>query len=353
MSDSTRPACPECAGEFPLPPVARRDFFRTVGLGAAAVGVTPLLPAVARAADTATTARAAPAIKPAEAMIRDLFASLSTDQKKEHVLPWNHIQKDSKGIPTRLGMYNRAIGKPISQAYTTKQQELLDQIFRAICSDQDGYKRLSRGGTFDASHSFGGIGANIFGDPTDGKKFSLVFAGHHLTVRCDGNSEPGAAFGGPMYYGHSPNGYTDKNVFFYQTKQVMEVFDALNGQQRTAAMAKGDPGGGAGSVRFRKAGEKFPGLLVKDLAPDQKGLIEKVMRELLSPFRKEDADEVMALVKTNGGMDAIHLAFYTEGESETTVTQPWTYWRLEGPGFVWNFRVLPHVHTFVNIAEKA
>ena len=26
------------------------------------------------------------------------------------------------------------------------------------------------------------------------------------------------------------------------------------------------------------------------------------------------------------------------------------FWRLEGPGFVWNFRVLPHVHTFVNIA---
>ena len=40
------------------------------------------------------------------------------------------------------------------------------------------------------------IGAVIYGDPAPGKKFSLVFSGHHLTIRCDGNSMPGAAFGG-------------------------------------------------------------------------------------------------------------------------------------------------------------
>jgi hypothetical protein len=30
----------------------------------------------------------------------------------------------------------------------------------------------------------------------------------------------------------------------------------------------------------------------------------------------------------------------------------WHFWRLEAPGFVWNFRVLPHVHTFVYISSK-
>jgi hypothetical protein len=30
----------------------------------------------------------------------------------------------------------------------------------------------------------------------------------------------------------------------------------------------------------------------------------------------------------------------------------WHFWRLVGPGFVWNFRVLPHVHTYVNISSK-
>ena len=36
----------------------------------------------------------------------------------------------------------------------------------------------------------------------------------------------------------------------------------------------------------------------------------------------------------------------------TTDNQRWHFWRLEGPGFVWNYRVLPHVHTYVNISSK-
>ena len=39
--------------------------------------------------------------------------------------------------------------------------------------------------------------------------------------------------------------------------------------------------------------------------------------------------------------------------ADATTTQRWHFWRLEGPGFVWNYRVLPHVHTYVNIAARA
>ncbi len=87
------------------------------------------------------------------------------------------------------------------------------------------------------------------------------------------------------------------------------------------------------------------------MSKDQHELVERVMRAVLSPYRKEDADEVMDIVKANGGMDAIHFAFYED--KEMTDRQPWHFWRLEGPGFVWNFRVLPHVHTYVHIRETA
>jgi len=56
----------------------------------------------------------------------------------------------------------------------------------------------------------------------------------------------------------------------------------------------------------------------------------------------------MQIVRRNGGLERIHLAFYQD--SQHTDNQPWHFWRLEGPGFVWNYRVLPHVHTYVNIA---
>jgi hypothetical protein len=62
----------------------------------------------------------------------------------------------------------------------------------------------------------------------------------------------------------------------------------------------------------------------------------------------------MAIIKKNGGMEKIKLAFYTEDyqDGRTSKEQPWSFWRLEGPGFVWNYRVLPHVHTYVNISSK-
>ena len=72
------------------------------------------------------------------------------------------------------------------------------------------------------------------------------------------------------------------------------------------------------------------------------------MRTLLSPYRAEDVQEVMDIVESNGGMEKIHLAFFGDQYSER---EPWSHWRLEGPGFVWSFRVQPHVHAYINIAQ--
>jgi hypothetical protein len=114
---------------------------------------------------------------------------------------------------------------------------------------------------------------------------------------------------------------------------------------------RGNPGEGAGSVRFKKNAQDRPGIRADELTKDQRALVETVMRDVLSPFRKEDVDEVMAIVKKNGGMDKIQLAFYPDADMKDD--EPWHFWRLEGPGFVWNFRVLPHVHTYVHIRNKA
>ena len=193
-------------------------------------------------------------------------------------------------------------------------------------------------------------GANLFGDVSG--KYTWVFSGHHLTLRCDGEPVKGPAFGGPLYYGHSPNGYSSRNLFFYQTQSVLSVFEALTKAQRKKAVVIDTPGEGMKSVRLRKEGEAKPGIAFGELKEDQKELVEKVMRDVLSPFRKEDVDEVMTIVKQNGGMEKVHLAFYSEFD-EIDAKKPWDFWRLEGPSFVWNYRVLPHVHTFVNITGKA
>jgi hypothetical protein len=87
---------------------------------------------------------------------------------------------------------------------------------------------------------------------------------------------------------------------------------------------------------------------VAELSADQRELVHKVMRAVLDPFRKEDADEVMEIVKANGGLEHVQFAFYGDVRDDR---QRWSCWRLEGPGFIWNFRVLPHVHCYVNIVK--
>jgi hypothetical protein len=275
---------------------------------------------------------------------------MDADQKKKLVLPWDAGAAAGK-LPARLQTHNGAVGKSvIGLEYNKKQVELLDRIFRSIANGEQGYKELSRNGKFDNSGDFESIGAVIYGEPAQGKKFSLMFAGHHLTVRCDGNSEEATAFGGPLYYGHSPSGYSDKNVFYHQTKASQDVFASLSADQKKAAVKGGKWKDEHGTIKPPKAGAPLPGLAYKDMTTDQKGAVEKLMRELVAPYRKEDGDEVMEIVKANGGMEKLSLAFYEEGMN--SAKEPWTFWRLEGPGFVWSYRALPHIHTFVAISSK-
>lgn len=336
--------CPECDdGRDHVRSPTRRDFIRAVGGSAVACVAGGALSTRLLGSDGSGAQRKT---RPAEELIRELHASLSPSQRSELVYSWDH---QSDGAPTRLGTFNQAVfGKRIADSYTPAQQELVERTLKAILADDEAFDRLSRHNTWDSSGSLGGCGAVIFGDPEGTDNFSWVFAGHHLTLRCDGNSEPGAAFGGPMYYGHSANGYSDNNVYLYQTEQVHAVFDALDADQRQKALAPSNPGDGQRAIRFRPPGETRPGIRYGELASDQQQLVEDVMRVLISPFRKEDGDEVMQLIRANGGMEKIHLAFYRDGELPSR--QRWDVWRLEGPGFVWNFRVLPHVHCFVNIA---
>jgi hypothetical protein len=337
--------CPDC-DVTPAEAVDRRGFLRNVGGTAVTLAA---LEAVTRAAPAFAQAAAQPARaeKPAEALVRELWATLTNEQKTQVVRPWNHGAGPNQ-IATRLRMYNAPLGRRIADVYTPAQRELNERILRSIGNGDTGWRCLSRGGDFDASGSFQACGADIFGDPTGNQPFAWVFSGHHLTVRCDGNSEANTAFGGPMYYGHTPEGYSQRNVFNYQTRSVLSVYDALNEAQRRQAIVVGTPGELAPSIRFRARGEAHPGIRAGELTADQRRLVETVMRDVLSPFRREDGDEVMELIRRNGGLDQLHLAFYRDRGANDN--QQWHFWRLEGPGFVWNYRVLPHVHTYVNIA---
>ena len=166
--------------------VGRRAFLG----GLATIGITSSIASQTHAFDEPAATDAAPA-KPAESLIKELYASLSTEQQKQNVHAYNH---KSDGTLARHGMYNAPYGgKKIGDQYSKTQQELIDRILKAMTRNDEGYTKITRGGRFDTSKNLQGCGAAFFGNATDENKFCFMFTSHHLTIRCDGNSAPGAA----------------------------------------------------------------------------------------------------------------------------------------------------------------
>jgi hypothetical protein len=346
MSEQDKVRCPEC-GE--LTGVDRREFMKGVSAAAlaASAGVLPVFATqecVAHSLLSGVSAAEEKAKGTPETAVKRLYDSLNEKQKQVICKPFDDPLRQKYSA-------NWAITKPtIGEFFTKDQQETIREIFRG-CASEDGYQRFLK----QMEEDYGGFGKYhiaIFGKPGDGEKFQWVMSGRHMTIRDDGNFEDGTAFGGPMVYGHG-TGDSQKglpgNVFYYQTLKANEVFQMLDGKQQKKALLDKSPPEDAVQIRGPKA--QFPGIAIADLSGDQKKLVEKVMHELLAPYREEDVKEAMGCLKSGGGLDKMHIAFYKDHDIGSD--EIWDIWRLEGPTFVWHFRGAPHVHTYVNIASKA
>jgi hypothetical protein len=338
MAEYNTQECSECSES-----VNRRRFLHLIGSGASTLAAFGAAPALLSAQP------GTPAAHPAEALVQELFDGLSVEQRRHVVLPWDHRAQGNQTL-TRLRMTDIPFTRRIGDLLTQAQQELTERALRALCAGDDGFRQISRNSAFDDPNGIRSIGVNIFGDPTGNNPYACIFTGHHMTIRCHRGANPAAVFGGPLYFGHVVHGYSRRNCYYYHTRTLMDLYGDLNEQQRRQAVVRGNPGDFETAVRFRAAGNPRPGIGASDLTADQRRQVEQVMRTLLSPFRAEETDRAMRYVRDNGGVEQIHLAFYEEGRGRQD--EPWSSWRLEGPGFVWNVRVLPHVHTYVNIGPR-
>jgi len=304
---------------------------------AAAGSFLPVIGA-SRPASAAPTAKST-----AETAVKRFYDTLTDEQKKTMCFPFDHALRSKINA-------NWAITKPtIESFYTKEQQALLEEITRGVLSP-DGFDRMKEqmdddSGGFDQYH------VAVFGTPGTGK-FEWELTGRHVTLRADGDSVDNVAFGGPVVYGHGAGDGKKGlpgNVYYYQTQKANEVFKALDGKQRKSALIAKAPKEDA--VQVQGSSGTFPGLAIGELSGDQKSLVESVMKTILAPYREEDVNEALAILKDGGGLDALHLAFYESNNLGDD--SEWDIWRLEGPSFVWHFRGAPHVHAYINIAMKS
>jgi hypothetical protein len=331
MSEQPKPDCPDCEDG-----VSRREFVRKMTGLAVAGSLVPLAVGGRRVV-------AAPSPKStAETAVKRFYDSLSETQRQEICFPFDHKLRHNINA-------NWPITKSKIEDYSKDQQAILDEIFRSVTSP-DGYERFQKQ-MDDDSGGFSDYHVAVFGTPGTGQ-FEWEMTGRHLTIRADGDSVANAAFGGPIVYGHGAGDGKKGlpgNVFYYQTLKANEVFNALDGKQREAALLTKAPK--ENDVAVQGGSGSFPGLSVGELSSDQKSLVESVVKVILAPYRDEDVAEALAIQKAGGGLDALHMAFYQS--EDLGGDKVWDVWRIEGPTFVCHFRGAPHVHAYVNIAKKA
>ncbi len=312
--------------------ISRRDFLRSTATGVAGASV-----AAAAAKFTGSS----------ETLVTTLHKSLTEEQRKVVALPFDHALRSKVDAnwhitPARVGKF-----------FTPDQQSMIEQIVLGL-HNPDFVDKV----VYHLNEDAGGLqnySVALFGGPGAGK-FEFVLTGRHCTVRCDGDSVEGAAFGGPIFYGHASKSFNegpehDGNVFWYQGKRANEVFQSLNGKQREAALL-GDPRQekATTTVALKNRGE-LAGLPVAEMTRDQRELVQKVLADLLLPFRKKDTDEAMRYIKANGGVSSLSMSFYKNLDIGNDGV--WDVWQLESPTMVWYFRGHPHVHTWVNIRAVA
>lgn len=321
-------------------PLNRRSFLRNA---AAITALSAIRPGSLFADAPARTS---------ESIVKALFDTLSPEQKKQMCFAWDHVDAERGLLRTRIEN-NWRITKPFinSSFYTAGQQAMIRAIFEGI-TNPEWHARFDK----QLKDDVGGFGNRqsiaIFGEPNTGA-FEFVLTSRHMTLRCDGDSEGHAAFGGPILYAHEGENLHEKpdhpnNVFWQQAVEANKLYHMLDSKHQALALV----GNGMPSeelVGFKDRGGVFQGCPVTEFAADQKAELQRILKSLLEPFRKSDRDEAVKCLDAQGGLDQCHLAFYKEGDLGNDGV--YDNWRIEGPSFVWYFRGRPHVHVWVNVAD--
>lgn len=308
----------------------RRNFLRATAAAAAALPLT--------AANTKSKPEA-----DSETLVKTLYQSLTPEQRSGVCMPFDHelrskVDNNWFVTPHRVGKF-----------FTPDQQAMIREIFEGLYNpsfvDKVRYQ-IKHDGAGLENYSIA-----LFGEPGRGK-FEFVLAGRHCTVRCDGDSVNGAAFGGPIFYGHQAGPNDEEkpdhpnNIFWFQAQRVNEVFQALDGKQRARALVEKAhrPENATATLNRQSSPDGLP---LSDLSRDQQALVEKVLADLLLPFRRRDVEETLRLIKADHGISKLSLAYYKNADLGGDGI--WDVWQIESPKVFWYFRGKPHVHVWLDV----
>ncbi|WP_168221547.1 DUF3500 domain-containing protein [Aquisphaera giovannonii] len=285
----------------------------------------------------------------AETAVARFYKSLTKPQREAICFPFDHKLRS-------VVKNNWSIVKPAIRDMDKEQKALCREIMKGLTSEE-GHERFMRQMKDDSPGGFEAYHVAVFGEPESEKPFEWVLTGRHDTLRVDGNSVAGAAFGGPIFYGHAADGHDTEdpkhtnNVWWPQAEAANMIFSTLDDKQRKQALMEDAEADDADTIRLKGGSLPSTGLSIATLDGQQKQMTRKLIDTMLAIFREGDAEEVRQCLDASGGVDSLRLTFFKEDDLGDDGI--WDIWKLEGPAFSWYFRGAPHVHAWLNVARRA
>jgi hypothetical protein len=277
-----------------------------------------LIAPIARGADETPTM---------QSLAVELFTSLTPDQRKIAVLPYDDPEKDAQqytGGPRP--------GVPMKQL-DARQRALAMSLIKRFTSDY-GAKKCDAIAAEDADE--GGMDkyfVAFFGEPGEGKTYAWRIAEHHLTlVHVDVEKGEPARFG-PILLGSDP-----PTLFDAEEDLHIALYAVMSEQERAKAKGEGRIGIAGNAIASNS------GIKVAELSPTAQEKLKAVYEKRMSFYSDEIQDRVKKIVDATGGIGAMRVAFWGVADKRCRDGGSWDF-KLGNANFLCDFETSRrHIH---------
>jgi hypothetical protein len=268
-----------------------------------------------------------------------LFASLSEEQKKLALLPFDSRERNKIRYEggKRPGIHIKDL--------TPEQQKLAEELLTQFTSPYGKEKSIAiadqPSNTNDPTTGFTRYYVAFFGDPTADKDYAWRIAEHHLTIVHVEVADGKLTSFGPILLGANP-----PNLWDAEEGKMIALYSVMTPEER----AKSANQGKANSSEFAKPGTKS--IRLGDLSQTAKQAALEVLNHRLTFFADEIQQRIREQLTTSGGEDTLQLAFYGAAEKKCREGGRWDF-KLFNDKFLCDYEnTRAHIHFSLRTSEK-
>jgi hypothetical protein len=258
-----------------------------------------------------------------------LYATLSDEQKKEASLPADSPERNKMVFTggKRAGIKIRTLNDD--------QKKLAIELLTAFTSDYGKQKALAiadqKTNNPADDPGFERYYVCFFGDVGPGKTYAWRIAEHHLTlVHVEVEKGEPKSFG-PILLGADPPTLWDD-----EEDKMIALFNAMSPAERSKANQQGKG--------ISTESPKGEGIRVGDLSPSAKEAAKAVLDNRLTFFAEPIRKEILSILDSQGGLDAMQVVFYGPAEKKCRDGGRWDF-KLFGKSFLCDYEgTRGHIH---------